>query len=266
MKRMKMALSVALAIALLALLPVAATAAWPDDYDDVAALTIGMRGIVSIENAEGETLVFDSADESISGTIEVFDTIFLDSIAGSNSPSTMTFFVPASESFVFTSSVPEIRASVSDKAYVHAESKAADRIVIRNYARSVEIIGGNNFDYRLFMYDRYKILYDTVNVTGVARGSASLALNVDGSVQLSGVAAGARLRVNSNSPYTIPSGYDQVLITGDAEDIKGYDADGNQIKLKKIPIIASNPRWYSNLPAWIQWILRYVCFGWIWMV
>jgi len=23
--------------------------------------------------------------------------------------------------------------------------------------------------------------------------------------------------------------------------------------------------WYQSLPAWLQWILRYVCFGWVWM-
>jgi hypothetical protein len=26
----------------------------------------------------------------------------------------------------------------------------------------------------------------------------------------------------------------------------------------------SSPWWYG-LPGWIQWILRYVCFGWVWM-
>jgi len=24
-------------------------------------------------------------------------------------------------------------------------------------------------------------------------------------------------------------------------------------------------RWWEKLPAWLQWILRYICFGWIWM-
>ena len=28
---------------------------------------------------------------------------------------------------------------------------------------------------------------------------------------------------------------------------------------------AIEPRWWEKLPAWLQWILRYICFGWIWM-
>jgi len=26
-----------------------------------------------------------------------------------------------------------------------------------------------------------------------------------------------------------------------------------------------NSKWWAGLPGWLQWILRWICFGWIWM-
>jgi hypothetical protein len=219
-----------------------------------------MRGIVTITNQEGETIIFNSAERTYGGTMEVYE---MQPFIGYDLPSTMTFTVSSSESLTFTSSIPGIGAAVSDKTYSHASSATAQSVVFKDHARVVEIIGEGNYTYRLFMIDQDNTLYDTVNITGIATGNASLGLNDDGSVLLNGVVAGAELRINSNSIYSIPSGYDQVQITGGADDIKGYAANGTQIKLTLLS--RNNSSWYSGLPAWLQWILRYIFFGWIWM-
>jgi len=39
---------------------------------------------------------------------------------------------------------------------------------------------------------------------------------------------------------------------------------GNPIRVYSLDMLRSPP-WWIGLPAWLQWILRYLFFGWIWM-
>jgi hypothetical protein len=227
---------------------------------DGARLIVEKRGTATITNAEGKTIIYDSTKDSYTGTMEVYK---MESFTGIGTPSTMTFTVPSSESFTFSSSVPGIGATVSDKAYSHASSDTAQTVIFKNYARVVEIKGKGNFDYRLFLIDKDDTRFDTMNVYGAANGNASLALNNDGSVLLSGVSASAEINTNNNPYYKIPPGHEQVQITGRADDIKAYAADGTEIPLQQIEKLPL--KWWQTLPSWLQWVFRYVFFGWIWM-
>jgi len=222
--------------------------------------------IVTITNTEGKTIIYNCTDwlnDSYAGTMEVYKT---ESFMGYGMASTMSFYVPQSASFTFTSDMPGIGITVSDNtAYTHASSDTAQTVVFKDHARAVEIQSEKFFDYRLFLSDREEIRFDTVNVYGSANGNASLTLNRDGSVTLNGVVADADLTIN-NTRYSIPNGYDQVLITGSAKKVEAYAADGTPIELQLIGPQPPQPlKWWEKLPTWLQWILRWVFFGWIWM-
>ena len=261
MKAMKRALATAIAVVLVLTLALPAMA-----LDRTTAnVYLAMNGVVTVTNAEGKTLTYHNLDRTTNGTMEVFDSLAFPAAPGMDALSMTMFTVPGSETFTFTSSVPRMEATVSGEVYLHAESKTAQVVKFTDNARAVEIIGEGEFDYRLFLSDNNETLYDTVNVTGKANGSASLALNEDGSVLLSGVAAGAELSVNHNHHYAIPAGHNKVLLNGSADDVKGYAADGTPIELQR-PIVDLWPlKWWQRQPVWVQWILRYLCFGWIWM-
>ena len=61
---------------------------------------------------------------------------------------------------------------------------------------------------------------------------------------------------------------DKVTVDG-IEYYEYSDGDGNFVYVK-VPDAPSPPTpvldpWWVSLPGWVQWILRWVCFGWIWM-
>ena len=224
-----------------------------------------LDGIVTITNAEGKTIIYEWVDRwnnSYTGTMEIYDT---DLFIGYDMTSTMSFYVPKSASFTFTSDMPGIGARVSDKVFTYARSDTAQTIVFKDHARVVEIQGEGNHNFRLFLIDHDEIRFDMVNVYGSANGNASLALNDDGSILLNGVIDGAEIAINNNPYFDIPSGHDPVLLTGSANRVEAYDADGTLIYLQLIEQPPQPLKWWQKLPAWVQWILRNVFFGWLWM-
>jgi hypothetical protein len=229
---------------------------------DTVVIKIAGGGTVTVTNAEGKTLVLDSNSSVPSGTMAVFDAYH--DAPGSNT--SMVFIVPNSESFTFHSSTFGMNAAVSGGDYVYSsvQSKSANSIVIKSDG-NVDVRGNGDFDYRIFL-GSINTIGDMI-FKGKATNSMSLELTTVG-VLANGVAAGTELKMLGDVPskdkaYSIPSGHDQVLLTGSADDVKAYDADGNQISIQ---LIVPQPlKWWQKQPAWVQWILRYLCFGWIWM-
>jgi len=43
--------------------------------------------------------------------------------------------------------------------------------------------------------------------------------------------------------------------------------DGEYLYMRPIFVHIDEPplKWWQKQPNWIQWLLRYICFGWIWM-
>jgi hypothetical protein len=176
---------------------------------------------------------------------------------------TMIVNVSASDSFTFSNGAGFYASVLYDHGSMIAESETAHTVEINR--ERVVIYGDVNFDYRL----------DTDFINGTARGegksadggSVSLALTNEG-ILANGISAGSKLAMFIDEPfkeynYQIPSGHDQVLITGSADDAKAFAVDGTEIKLSKI--VPQQPKWWQTLPTWLQWVFRYVFFGWLWM-
>jgi len=182
------------------------------DTEDIARISFRPRGVVTITNAEGETLVYNSETYTYSGTMGILD--YFDSAPGPNA--TTGVYVANSESFTITSSVPGTDTTVvSKERYASAESKIANTVVINN--ESVALTGTGNFDYTLHLSDRDNI-GELIKLSGTTTGSVSLTLTADG-VQAKGVGAGATLLVFGEVPsqdkeYAIPAGFNPVTIKG----------------------------------------------------
>ncbi|MDR0883750.1 MAG: hypothetical protein LBN05_03985 [Oscillospiraceae bacterium] len=193
------------------------------ESENTTYIEVGLEGITTVTNAEGETLIFNGADGTVSGTMETSSSCPF--INGSSS--TMTFVVPDSETFTFNSNVSGIIASVINTAgFARAESKEANAVIITS-GETVEIVGEEDFEYK--MAQTYHSVPDEISskdmiiIEGIATESVSLAAN-DGEVQASGVSAGAKLSVydvntSQNSKRDIPIGVDSVAISGTPNSI-----------------------------------------------
>lgn len=194
-----------------------------NDLKGKTLIEFAMRGKITVENAEGKTLVYDSADGSISGTMEHFGYYPV----MNDSSSTMTFVVPDSESFTFTSSVPGIDAGVMNtEEFARAESDSASKVIVKS-GETIKIIGKEEFGYRIAQSSTaakgIDVSHGMVIIEGTATDSTSLTLS-DNGVQADGVGAGAELSVVDintleTSESTISIGRNSVQISGTPDNV-----------------------------------------------
>ncbi|MDR1565433.1 MAG: cell wall-binding repeat-containing protein [Oscillospiraceae bacterium] len=117
---------------------ISAPAAGSADY---ALLSLKAMGNIIATNSSGETLVFNSADGALSGTMEVSDFSFIvnSTVDDPDAPATMTFTVPNSEAFTFTSTAGQLDVAVLSNDFCAAvESSNAGSAVISNLVQADE--------------------------------------------------------------------------------------------------------------------------------
>jgi len=246
----------------------------------IRADTVYMRfdansSTITITNSANKTLKYDSTTGKYSGALDVTNQWFVVNSTADGEPAAATICleVPDSNKFTFSSAGAGIDASiVSGSLYASGSSDNANTVIIEK-GKGVVVSGSDpnsSFDYTASLGINNQ-LCDTVLLSGTATGSVTVQPK-DNAVLVSGGTGETRLTVFSNTVdmedivYTAPEG-DVIITETDGNIDVRVDSNGDGSYDKSLLINNSDPakKWWESLPGFLQFILRWFLFGWIWM-
>lgn len=248
---------------------------------DANSLSINEKNVRSSVRAQGNmNLQFTTSDDTatlsqilnndVNGVVA-----FPDDTEDRNSDSMNIFFEDSEQSFIIkpTQTGASIDLTVNyENYYMAADMSSCDGSVTFDPDGSVGINGdADTFSLALTgNAGNYDLPWHTITVSGDSAQDPELSKVNGGYImtgsQLDNITVSGK-NDTENQVVTFSTDEDTVFI-GESDDEIAVFVDENgdgQFETQITSVDSTADKWWETLPDWIQWILRYVLFGWIWM-
>ncbi|MCL2433020.1 MAG: InlB B-repeat-containing protein [Clostridia bacterium] len=183
-----------------------------------AQLSFAGQGVVTVSNAGGESLTFDSAAGSLIGSMDVEQAgAIVNSMAdGEPAPATFLFDVAGSQAYTFAGNGALDVSLLSEDIFAAAKSDTADSVVI-DPSVGITVLGSGSVDFEASIGVNNGIM-DMIKTSGTAQDIAQISLYGDG-ILIEAETGDVSLSVISNTvdtqEITVPNEYGNLLIKGD---------------------------------------------------